>query len=211
MNQQSYLKSLLKTIAVLASVVCILVLCLLITISSAFSIWIHTYKAFTQRHLVAEIIVSQKQEKNGIPFSEITYKETQSKSAFERIFYRDAMLENTFKEPQNFTIYGDSFEISADTIKWNDWATLLGFDTVYKVTRISGEYRDIDMERTAKRSVYDLNGGTDSTWLTLEENQEKLSLVVDAIYTSSASTSFQDKEYVWNLYVTEDGLYLDRT
>lgn len=209
MPQQSYIKSLLKTIVILIAIISILLLCIITITFSAFSIWIHTYKAFTQKTLVAEITATEKMTNEGVPYAEVTYKEVDSKTAFERIFYQDETDNTQYKGEQKFTIYGDKLEVSADVVKWNDWGTLIGLDTVYKVTRINGEYLDTEMERTAKRSVFDLNGGTDSLWLFLEKNQKKISFVADSVYTSSASNSFQDEELKWNLYVTEDGFYLD--
>jgi hypothetical protein len=95
-------------------------------------------------------------------------------------------------------------------IKWNDWATLIGLDTIYKVSRLKGEYSDIELERDAERSVYDLNGGIDSGWKNLQKNESKLSFVVDSVYTSAAKKFIEDEEVTWGLYITEDGFILDR-
>lgn len=88
--------------------------------------------------------------------------------------------------PQSFDVLGDEWQLDARILKWRGFATWLGFDTVYRLERLSGRYRDLAQERTSPRTVYKLSDdpGLDvwafsrlyASWLPL----------VDAVYGSSA-------------------------
>jgi len=56
-----------------------------------------------------------------------------------------------------FDTYGDEWQLDARILKWRGFATVLGFDTIYRLDRFAGRYRDAAQERTGRRSVYSLN------------------------------------------------------
>jgi hypothetical protein len=56
-----------------------------------------------------------------------------------------------------FVLNGDEWQVDARILKWRPLATLLGFDTVYRLERIAGRYEDVDAERSAARTVYRLH------------------------------------------------------
>ena len=56
-----------------------------------------------------------------------------------------------------FDTYGDEWQLDARILKWRGIATVLGFDTIYRLDRFAGRYRDAVQERTGRRSVYSLN------------------------------------------------------
>jgi hypothetical protein len=58
---------------------------------------------------------------------------------------------------QGYTLQGDEWQIDARVLKWRAISTVLGFDTAYRLERISGRYSDVDQERTAARTVYALH------------------------------------------------------
>lgn len=210
MKNTSPNKTFIRLIITLILIICFLLTILVGVISIASSLWLHTYKTFTQKKYIAKITTSEKKYKSGIPYSRVTYKEVNEPSAFESIFSRQKGDEVIYEEAQEFQIYGDRFEISAEIIKWNDWANLLGLDTIYKVSRIKGDYSDTELEEKATHSVYDINGGVDNYWQFLQNNEQKLSFLVDSVYSSAALKFTEDREVTWGLYVTEDGLMLDR-
>jgi hypothetical protein len=57
----------------------------------------------------------------------------------------------------NFALRGDEWQIDARVIKWHAFANLLGFDTAYRLERISGRYARVEDEVTQPRTVYALN------------------------------------------------------
>jgi len=58
---------------------------------------------------------------------------------------------------ENYALRGDEWQIDARVLKWHAFANLAGFDTAYRLERISGRYSRVDDERSQARSVYDLN------------------------------------------------------
>ncbi len=56
-----------------------------------------------------------------------------------------------------FDMYGDEWQLDARILKWRGIATVLGFDTVYRLDRFGGRYRDAAQERTEPRSVHSLS------------------------------------------------------
>jgi uncharacterized integral membrane protein len=58
---------------------------------------------------------------------------------------------------QTFELRGDEWQVDARILKWRGLANIAGFDTVYRLERIGGRYRDIDSERGAPRTVHVLN------------------------------------------------------
>jgi hypothetical protein len=57
----------------------------------------------------------------------------------------------------DFALRGDEWQVDARVLKWRAFANLVGFDTAYRLDRISGRYTSIDDERSQPRTVYPLN------------------------------------------------------
>lgn len=58
--------------------------------------------------------------------------------------------------PRSFTLYGDQWQLDANVLKWRPWANLIGLNSVYRLNRLSGRYRDIEAARTSPRTAYSL-------------------------------------------------------
>jgi hypothetical protein len=56
-----------------------------------------------------------------------------------------------------FSLRGDEWQVDARILKWRSFANLVGFDTAYRLERISGRYSSIEDERNLPRTVYSLN------------------------------------------------------
>jgi hypothetical protein len=56
-----------------------------------------------------------------------------------------------------FSLRGDEWQVDARILKWQAFANLIGFDTAYRLERISGRYSLIEDERNLPRTVYPLN------------------------------------------------------
>ena len=54
---------------------------------------------------------------------------------------------------RGYVLSGDDWQLDARVLKWRTFATLIGFDTAYRLERISGRYRDLERERTAPHTV----------------------------------------------------------
>jgi hypothetical protein len=58
--------------------------------------------------------------------------------------------------PKHYELRGDEWQIDARVLKWRAMGTLLGFDTVYRLERLSGRYGTVAAERSSPRTVHDL-------------------------------------------------------
>lgn len=87
---------------------------------------------------------------------------------------------------RRYELRGDEWQIDARVLKWRGIGNLLGFDTIYRLERLSGRYGDITQERNAPRTVYALaeDPGLDF-WTVLRRYHDYLPLV-DALYGSAA-------------------------
>ena len=87
--------------------------------------------------------------------------------------------------PRHFEVLGDEWQIDARVLKWRAMGNLLGFDTIYRLERLSGRYGDITQEKTAPRTVYSLaeDPGLD-LWSLLRRHHQYVPLA-DALYGSA--------------------------
>ena len=91
---------------------------------------------------------------------------------YDRLTHESKIAEISFQEigPQHFRtvvilknkgeildLRGDEWQIDARVLKWRGMAVLIGFDTLYRLDRLSGRYREITQERTGLRTVHSLS------------------------------------------------------
>ena len=96
-------------------------------------------------------------------------------------------LEAPGSAPQHYDLRGDEWQIDARVLKWRPAATIAGFDTVYRLERLSGRYGDIIQERTAKRTVHALAVSDEPVDLwDLAKRYHSYVPLVDALYGSAA-------------------------
>jgi hypothetical protein len=69
----------------------------------------------------------------------------------------NAVLTYPTGESASFSLRGDEWQVDARILKWQAFAELIGFDTAYRLERISGRYSNIEDERNLPRTVYALN------------------------------------------------------
>lgn len=60
-------------------------------------------------------------------------------------------------EPTTYEVRGDEIEFKARVIRWNNWANIIGYDSIYKLDRMAGQYRSIDEDLSKPRTVYPLS------------------------------------------------------
>lgn len=194
-------KSLLKTIGVLSGIIIALIIGIILLSVVWFRAWLQTYRAFTQKELVAVIETSELKYNGDTPYFELTYNQVESGSN-----ENDPDVEFS----KDFTVQGDRFEVGGEFIRWNNWLTLIGVNPVYKVSRVEGDYSDIDLENTKTHTAFELNGGVDDSWRVLQNNEQTFSWFVDSVFVSFAGKFVEDEQQRWGLYVTEDAYIIDR-
>ncbi len=91
-----------------------------------------------------------------------------------------------------FELRGDEWQVDARVITWRPLATLMGFDTAYRLERISGRYARVEDERSLPRTVYALQGaGPVDLWELLRRCRDWLPWI-DARYGSAAYLPMAD-------------------
>jgi len=101
------------------------------------------------------------------------------------------------RPPQHFQVRGDEWQIDARVLKWRALGTVLGFDTVYRLERLSGRYGDVQSERTAPRTVYELAADRGVDFWSVARRYPRYLPFADALYGSAAYVPMAEgAEYV---------------
>lgn len=93
---------------------------------------------------------------------------------------------------RRFDLTGDDWQLDARLVTWSPWMTLVGADPLYRLDRLSGRYRDIDLARHAVHTVWRLapDPGLD-LWRLAREGGDWLP-GVDAAYGSAVYLPMAD-------------------
>jgi hypothetical protein len=87
--------------------------------------------------------------------------------------------------PRHFELRGDEWQVDARVLKWRAMGNLVGFDTLYRLERLSGRYGDVALERTAPRTVHGLATQTPlDLWSLLNAHHQYVPFA-DALYGSA--------------------------
>lgn len=126
---------------------------------------------------------------------------------YDRLTHESKVAEVSFQEirPQYFRallklqnkiqildLRGDDWQMDARVLKWRGTAVLLGFDTLYRLDRLSGRYRDIGQERTGLRTVYSLGEGRGLDLWLVAKRYKRWVPWVDALYGSATYVPMVD-------------------
>lgn len=149
----------------------------------ALALNLHTYARFTAEQAVAEL-------------------ETRRLAAqrFEVTLRRPGEETDT-----SYVVNGDEWQIDARILRWRAPATLAGFDSRFRLERLSGRYTDVEQARRNRPSAHDLSGdrGLD-LWRLARRHRDWLPLV-DAVYGSAAYVPLDDNAR-WQVSIGRDGL-----
>jgi hypothetical protein len=104
-------------------------------------------------------------------------------------------------EVMRFILHGDQWMVGGDILRWERPVYLFGFNTLHKLTRISGRY--LKTERETQSTHYALNGGTDRLWLLLYRKQRFFPFI-EAVY-GNATYTFPKENTLFKLYLTTSG------
>ena len=104
-----------------------------------------------------------------------------------------------------FELRGDEWQLDARILKWHGIFFLFGFDTVYRLERLSGRYRDIAQERTAARTVYSLGEDRGLDLWRIAQKHGRWLPWIDAIYGSATYMPMVDRGR-YNVLISTTGL-----
>ena len=144
------------------------VLVLLGLLLGAIAMNLHTYQRLTAEQAVAEI-------------------------EFVRISATDflARLERPDGTRQSFEMDGQEWQLDARVLKWTGPAVILGFETAYRLERLSGRYRDV-RDYNGSPAVYDLSEERGVDLWRIARRHQRWMPGVDTIYGSATYMPMAD-------------------
>ena len=119
--------------------------------------------------------------------------------------YYVVSVETKNQPPRQYQLRGDEWQIDARVLKWRGLATVAGFDTVYRLERLSGRYAAVNDERTARRTVYDLGDATPVDFWALARRYQDYVPFADARYGSAAYVPMAEGA-IYDVKVSASGL-----
>ena len=125
------------------------------------------YAALTRETVVAEVIMSpMATDESGATYIDIQYTpydiQPAMYTAFDTIFNRQQGAPKP-DETQFYRVYGDTVAIRGPFMALQNFWRILGFDNVYKLALIEGEYR-LRNSSGSEGSEFYINGGFEEFW-----------------------------------------------
>jgi hypothetical protein len=117
----------------------------------------------------------------------------------------NAVLTYPSGEHANFELHGDEWQVDARVLKWHALANMLGFDTAYRLDRISGRYTRIEDERAQARTVYSLYPPQRIDLWDLVHRYHSWMPWMDALYGSATFLPMADGA-LYEIKVSQSGL-----
>lgn len=93
---------------------------------------------------------------------------------------------------RRLTLTGDEWQLDARVLKWSGLATVLGFDPLFRLERLSGRYLSAAQELSAARTVHGFAGGRGVDLWAAARLSDGWMPWVDALYGSAAYLPMRD-------------------
>jgi hypothetical protein len=141
-------------------------------------------------------------------YSRLTYERPIAQIVFEARGpqrYRATLTKIPGGDMQMLVLAGDEWQLDARVLKWKGWANVVGLDSQYRLERVSGRYRDIEMEKHAERTVYGLSDNPGADLWTLSTEYPKWLPFIDAVYGSATYLPMADGAR-YEVALTQSGL-----
>jgi hypothetical protein len=124
---------------------------------------------------------------NLYTYARLTHEQQAARVSMRQLGERWYVLSVQQKQgpPRHFELRGDEWQIDARVLKWRAIGTLLGFDTVYRLERLSGRYASAAAERAGPRTVHDLSRETSLDLWSLVKQHHAYLPFADALYGSA--------------------------
>jgi len=106
---------------------------------------------------------------------------------------------------EKFELRGDEWQVDARVLKWRGLANIAGFDSIYRLERLSGRYGDINKERTAERTVHSLNAPTQIDAWELARRYGEYLPWIDTLFGSATFLPMADGA-LFEVRVSQSGL-----
>jgi hypothetical protein len=140
-------------------------------------------------------------------YQRLTAEQPAGELQFSRVGERqfNAVLTYPNSERVYFALSGDEWQVDARVLKWHAFATMLGFDTAYRLDRIGGRYAKIEDERSQARTVYSLNPPERIDLWTWVHQYHSWIPWMDALYGSATFLPMADGA-LYEIDVSQSGL-----
>lgn len=156
--------------------------------STVFCLNLNSYAAFTGEQLAATVKV---EKKHG--------------QLYDMVVTLRQVKKGSLKDEETYLLKGNQWMVDGDILKWKPAANVLGFKTLYKITRVSGRSVYAQQHMQAGQTLYTVNGGTDWFWLFLHKYQQCFPFI-EAVYGNGAYAFSENKTF--GVYVTTSGFII---
>ena len=140
-------------------------------------------------------------------YRRLSHEQLAGEVQFTRTGDKDFNAELTYPDSRRstFELKGDEWQVDARVLKWQDFANLLGFDTAYRLERISGRYSTIQDEQTQPHTVYELASPDRIDLWSLVRQYHSYVPWVDALYGNATFLPMADGA-LYEIKVSQSGL-----
>lgn len=129
------------------------------------------------------------------------------RDAFELSFR--PIVKGTLQEEQLFILKGEKWSAGGDILEWHNYLTLLGLKSMYRLTRVQGNYIHAEDEMTKGMTVFPLVEEEQSEfWKTLSDIAVKTPLIKSAHQNFVSTYPYYGDTF--HIYATPSGFTLER-
>ncbi len=132
---------------------------------------------------------------NLYTYHRISHEQDVAEIVFEQLrpqHYLATVYSGEEQQKAEYIIKGDEWQLDARIIKWKPPVYLAGLDSLYRLERISGRYRDVEEEKTENRTVYSLSENRGLDIWSITKNYPSWVPWVDAYYGSATYLPMND-------------------
>ena len=133
------------------------------------------------------------------PLAELSFRRTAPERYVAVIEYPDS------NKARRYELAGDEWQLDARILKWTGLGNIAGLDARYRLERISGRFRNVEQERSARHTVYSLADDRGLDLWSLSRRYRRWLPFVDAVYGSAAYLPMADNAR-YSVSVDQSGL-----
>lgn len=168
------------------SILSIITLAAVCVTTAMIALFLQTMFALTRETVVAEVIMYPIQSDNNGEYIEIDFTPYNYPTALGRIFDRETAPGPELPargQTERYRLYGDVVAVRGPLIKLHTALQILGYENIYKLALIEGEYRRSGAAAGLQGSEAVINGGFDPFWWEANENEGMYpyNLVIDRV------------------------------
>jgi hypothetical protein len=175
---------------------------------------LQAYFALTRETVIAEVVMGPMQTDERGDFVEIWFTQFEYPSAlstgFSNMFNQDPQQVANAGEQEYYKVYGDTVAIRGPLVTLHNGLRVLGYENVYKLAIIEGEYRLPRSQRSGEGSEFYINGGIEEFWWNRNDQEANFpfSLIIKRITIAGAEefVPFDGRSKRYEIVVTSDAI-----